>query len=220
MKKFTKAATLLLGPCSAMLLAGLANAAAPTVEIEWATDGAGPISNPNVVAEIGDTLTASIYVDTDGAPVIGYTVEATFDASELAFQSATEHLPTGFGLHVNVGTGPQGLCNGLMFEALVSPPNPGVSGRFLVGEVELEVIDVVDDGMSDFDTGPCSGGADEAMYDDSGNDVSVSTGYESGGSASTLPPTLPGLGGWPIGLLATLLAATVWVLVQRRQVSA
>jgi hypothetical protein len=191
--------------------------AQPSVEIEWSTTGAGPIMNPDVAAEVGDTLTATIYLENVGDTIFAYTIEASFDASELSLVTATEFLPAGFTTNLNVGTANSGLCSGLMFEA-VTLPAAGIGGRFAIGELVLDVHTVIADGMPDLTTGPCSGTTDEAIYDGSLIDVTASTTFESGGTVpASIVPVL-GTGGWIA--LASLLALSALLIVGRASVGA
>jgi hypothetical protein len=210
---------LLLALVGAALISSQAGAATD-VQIEWATSGAGPVSNPDVVAQVGDTLTATIYLENVGGSVLAYTIGAQFDSVELALLTSTEFLPTGFTDHVNAGTGNRGLCSGLMFEAIALPPATAVAGRFAIGQAEFEVISVVDDGQPDLVTETCSGTTDESLYDGSFVDLSDTTTFQSGGSATTLPPSVPSLGAWGLAALAAVFSVSVLAVSRRARAAA
>ena len=187
------------------------------VEIEWATNGLGPVVNPDVGARVGDTLTATIYLENIGGSITGYTIDVTYDATELSLNSATEFLydsapgpPPGpaFDLNFNAGTGNFGVGSGLLFEAVTV--NPGVPGRFPIGEAEFEVIAVNSDGLNDLVTQ--AAGSEPSVFDGALYDVTATTSFESG---EVVPATfsLPMLGTWGVASLAGLvLASTLWAL--------
>ena len=183
----------------------------PQVEIEWATDGAGPVNNPDLTARVGDTITATVYLENTTGTIAGYGIGLTHDASELSLQSSTEHLPTGFGLNFDAGTGDFGFGCGTLFEAAIAIGSPGVGDRFAIGQAEFLVVDVISDAQPDVSTAPCIA---ESVYDGSLADVTGGTTSQSGQVHVTAIPTLGRSG---IVVLASLmLAAMIWAVARRR----
>ncbi len=72
----------------------------PDLSIVWtASDGDGPIGAPQIEAEAGDLLTATIYLRIGSDGVRSYSISLLFDADlddELDLVSATAFLPPGF----------------------------------------------------------------------------------------------------------------------------
>lgn len=160
----------------------------PQVEIEWSTTGAGPIEDPHLEAQAGDTITATLYLDNVGGNISGYMIALSFDDVELSLKSTTEFLPAGFDTNLNVGTGNFGFACDYLYEA-AAVSSPPVSGRVMIGEAVFQVVNVIDDGFNDVVTGPCTA---SAIIDGTFGDATPAARFEAGQiPVSTNPNLVP-----------------------------
>ena len=139
-------------------LASIAQAQVPDVAIVWtASNGSGVPGSPHIEAEVGDQLTATVYLTAGSEGIQSYNVSVSFDtelADELDLVSATGFLPADF--DVAIGGNPASTQESSLsvpgqvvgFAAAADGLMAGpTESRFAIGEIVFEANTPVKDGI-------------------------------------------------------------------------